>query len=373
MRAQVIPESAARSRAATRKEGASVVAAQRPTPRRARGAAASSSRPAQKAFAWKSIFRYAPPALKLALAVTLGLLVFYGYRTAASASFFQVKTVDVEGAARSSRDEIRDVVTGIAGRTGVWRADLATISKEIERLPWVRSAVVSRVLPSGVRVRVTERAPAVIARTSEGRLVWVDDEGVVLGAASPGEDEFFMRGMDESRSDSARRQNRERIRVATGLAREWQAAGLSRRVSEINLDDLRDVRVQLAGTDAHVEVRLGREDYAKRFRQALEVLDAQRGTARGPFVTYVDVSQGKRAVVGTGTNAHVAEETSVGQASAETPSADVTGAESAARTTGPAAKKAETRKSVKRNEKGPDKKRAAERQAETATRPRRVG
>ena len=112
-----------------------------------------------------------------------------------------------------------------------------------------------------------------------------------------------MRGLEEARTDEALKANRERVKAALELSSEWERAGLSSRVSEVNLEDQRDVRVQLAGDDSGVEVRLGREDFAKRFRQALEVLDAQRQTPRGPFVTYVDVSQGKRAIIGTGTNA----------------------------------------------------------------------
>jgi len=215
-----------------------------------------------------------------------------------------VRAVDVDGAARASREEIRAAVLRLSN-AGVWQADLDVIARELREIAWVREAVVSRVLPDGLRVRVTERTPRVIARTSAGRLAWVDDDGVILGSASPGEQDFFVRGIEESRAEEALRQNRERVKTAVELAAEWERTGLSRRVSEVNLDDMRDVRVQLAGEDAAVEVRLGKEEFAKRFRQALEVLDAQRQTARGPFVTYVDVSQGKRAVVGTGAHARV--------------------------------------------------------------------
>ena len=296
MREQVITPRAGRVGAAAK--GRAGAAVQRPAARRP--AAAKPAR--QRGFAWKSALLYFPAVLKLLLAVCLGVVAFVGYRAAVSASFFKVRTVDVDGAARASREEIRAAVLRLSN-AGVWQADLEAIAAELRSLPWVRDAVVSRVLPSGLRVRVTERAPRVIARTAAGRLVWVDDDGVLLGAASPGEQDFFIRGLEEARTDEALRQNRERVRAALELASEWERAGLSRRVSEVNLEDLRDVRVQLAGEDADVEVRLGREDLAKRFRQALEVLDAQRQTPRGPFITYVDVSQGKRAVIGTGANA----------------------------------------------------------------------
>ena len=297
MREQVITPRAGRAGAG----GRGGVSAQRPQARRARPAGPQGSR--QKSFAWSSVLPYLPAALRVTLAVGLGLLAYLGYRTAVAAPFFKVRAVDVGGATRASREEIRAAVVRLSA-AGVWQADLDVIARELRGMPWVRDAVVTRVLPGGLRVRVTEREPRVIARTSQGRLVWVDDDGVSLGPASPGDQDFFVRGLEESRADDALKLNRERVRTALELARDWAAAGLTRRVSEVNLDDLRDVRVQLSGEDAAVEVRLGREDFAKRFRQALEVLDAQRATQRGPFITYVDVSQGKRAVVGTGSTAH---------------------------------------------------------------------
>ena len=295
MREQVITQRAGRAGAG----GKGGVSVQRPTARRP---AAPASPGRQLSFTWKSALAYFPAALKLVLAVSLGVLAFVGYRAAVSASFFRVRTVDVDGATRASREEIRADVLRLSN-AGVWQADLEAIAADLRALPWVRDAVVTRVLPSGLRVRVTERAPRVIARTSQGRLVWVDDDGVMLGAASPGEQDFFVRGLEEARTDEALKANRERVKAALELSSEWERAGLSRRVSEANLEDLRDVRVQLAGDDASVEVRLGREDLVKRFRQALEVLDAQRQTPRGPFITYVDVSQGRRAIIGMGQNA----------------------------------------------------------------------
>ena len=296
MREQVITPRA--GRVGTGAKGRGAVSVQHPNARRA---APQGSR--QQSFAWKSALPYVPAALKLVLAISLGLLAYLGYRTAVSASFFRVRAVDVAGATRASREDIRAAVMRLSN-AGVWQADLEVIANELKTLPWVRDAVVTRVLPGALRVRVTEREPRVIARTAAGKLIWVDDDGVTLGAASPGDGDFFIRGVEESRADDALKQNRERVRTALELSRDWAASGLSRRVSEVNLDDLRDVRVQLSGEDAAVEVRLGREDFAKRFRQALEVLDAQRATPRGPYVTYVDVSQGKRAVVGTGATAH---------------------------------------------------------------------
>jgi cell division septal protein FtsQ len=282
-----------------------------------------------------------------------------------SASFFKVRAVDVEGASRASREEIRAAVMRLS-QAGVWQADLEAISGELKNLPWVRDAVVTRVLPAGLRVRVTEREPRVIARTTTGRLVWVDDDGVLLGSASPDEEDFFVRGLDEGRAPDAVKRNRARVGVARELSRDWAQTGLSKRVSEVNLEDLEDVRVQLAGDDASVEVRLGGEDYAKRLRQALEVLDAQRGTERAPFITYVDVSQGKRAVVGTGSASH----------KQVAPAADSDAAQPEPAAAQDSARKAESKKAPKaaaRDARPVAKKPEGARAGEVAVRPRRVG
>jgi hypothetical protein len=149
-------------------------------------------------------------------------------------------------------------------------------------------------------VRITERVPRAVVRTSAGRFVWVDDDGVITGSVAPTQNApaFFMRGWDESGTESGRAENRRRVEKYLELSREWEAAGVASRVSEVNLDDLRDVRAQLTGDDSQIEVRLGRDDLTKRLKQAVEALDAQRNTPRGAFITYIDMTQGKRAVIG---------------------------------------------------------------------------
>jgi cell division protein FtsQ len=349
-------------------KGRAGVAVQRPAPRRSKPAA--QAKPRQKSFEWKTALRYVPLVLKLTLAVSLGVLAFVGYRAAVSASFFKVKTVDVDGATRASRDEIRAAVLRLSN-AGVWQADLEAIAGEVKGLPWVRDAVVTRVLPSGLRVRITEREPRVIARTSAGKLVWVDEDGVLLGLAAPEGEDFFIRGIDETRTAEAARHNRDRVMVARALSREFAQAGLSRRVSEVNLEDLNDVRVQLAGDDAAVEVRLGKEDYTKRFQQALEVLDAQRSTPRWPFITYVDVSQGKRAVIGMGATAHVQVSADAATAAPQTTDAaprDASGSAHAAPKVTKKIQKNDEQPAAKADEKKKDETNAGD----AALRPRRV-
>jgi len=248
----------------------------------------------------RTVLAYAPTVLKVMLAVAIGVVVFLGYRAAASASFFQVRKVEATGTNRASLSSIQSVVRDDVKETGVWRADLTALSNHLQELPWVRSAVVTRVLPDGIRVRIVEREPRAVVRTSAGRFVWVDEDAVTLEDMKPADSvpNFFLRGWNEEETTTARAENRERVEKFLELQKAWDAQGLSERVSEVSLLDLRDVRAQLAGDDSDIEIRLGAEDQGKRLRIALNKLDEQKQTPRGPFISYLDLSQGKRAIFG---------------------------------------------------------------------------
>jgi cell division protein FtsQ len=281
-----------------------------------KGRAAVGQRPAKRgsdetiSARLKSLLGYVPLALRIGVITIIALIAFVGYRAAASASFFQVRAIETRGAARASVEDIKSTVRHDVAQTGVWRADLEELSSHLERLPWVRTAVITRVLPDGIRVRITEREPRAVVRTSAGRFIWVDDDAVYLGEMAPTDQMpvFFLRGWNEDDSSTAQAENRERVAKFLELQRDWTSQGIAERVSEANLFDLRDVRVQLAGDDSQIEVRLGGQEQSGRLSKALAVLDAQRQTARGPLISYIDLTQGKRAIVGLVTGSHTVAE-----------------------------------------------------------------
>jgi cell division protein FtsQ len=287
--------------------------------RRSNTGGAVSQRPTRRAesrsvgMRLRSLVGYVPVLLKVIIAIALGIGVFAAYQAASAASFFQLSTVEVQGESRASLQDVQGLVRREVTKSGVWQADLTELSSKLERLPWVRRAVVSRVLPDGIRVRIVEREPRAVVRTGGGRFIWVDEDAVMLGEMLPADQlpPFFLRGWNEDEGEAARKENSERVRKFMELRRDWDALGLSERVSEVNLIDLRDVRAQLADDDSQIEVRLGAQDLGKRLRQALEVLDGQRNTPRGSAISYIDLNQGKGAIVGFVSGAHAS--TSIGR------------------------------------------------------------
>ncbi|HLO01427.1 MAG TPA: FtsQ-type POTRA domain-containing protein [Pyrinomonadaceae bacterium] len=254
----------------------------------------------------RTMLGYVPALLKVGLAIAVGILMFAGYRAAASASFFQVRNVEVQGTSRVAVEDVQGIVRREVEKTGVWRADLKALNVRLEKLPWIRTAVVSRVLPDGIRVRITERVPRAVVRTASGKFRWVDDDAVLLGEMLPTDPmpPFFLRGLNEDDPAGAQTENRERVAKFVELQKAWDSAGLSERVSEVNLLDLKDIRAQLAGDDSHIEVRLGSQDHSKRLHDALDVLDGQKQSAHDLNISYIDLSQGKRAIVGLASGVH---------------------------------------------------------------------
>ena len=258
----------------------------------------------------RAMLGYVPAFLKLVVAIVVGILIFAGYRVAASASFFQARKVEVQGTSRVSADEVQAFVRKEVEKTGVWKADLKGMNARLEKLPWIRTAVVSRVLPDGIRVRITERVPRAVVRTASGRFRWVDDDAVLLGEMLPTDQipPFFLRGLNEDDPEGARAENRERVAKFMELQRDWDAAGLSERVSEVNLMDIIDIRAQLAGDDSHIEIRLGAKDQGQRFKDGLVVLDREKQSGRASLIGYIDMTQGnKRALLGMTSGAHASE------------------------------------------------------------------
>jgi cell division septal protein FtsQ len=273
--------------------------------RRGPSAKAVGQRPARRdskessRFSPRALLAYVPTAMKIAFGLLTLIGLAIGYRAASSASLFQVRAVEVSGTSRTSAEEIEGLVRRAVSRTGVWRADLSGLSAEIGRLPGVRRAVITRVLPDTLRVRITERVPVAVMRSSAGRFVWVDEEGVALEQMKSTDQmpPFFILGWNEDGTNEAREGNAERVKKYQEALHEWQAVGLVSRVSEINLFDVRDVRAQLAGDDSQIEVRVGAQDLGRRLKTALEELDRYKQTPRGRAIIYVDY-QGDRVVLG---------------------------------------------------------------------------
>lgn len=210
-----------------------------------------------------------------AILTCLGFILTMGYRTVTASSFFDAKTIEIKGNSIVSKSEIEKIVRAEVGKNGVWNAELEEIKANIEKLSYVKTAVVSRVLPNGVDIRIDERVPRAIVRLGSGDY-WVDEDAVILGGVMKNDSKsFVMRGWDETKSEKAQKDNQNRVQLYIRLKNEWQDAGIVKRVSSVNLADLQDVQATIEDSGASLPVSLGKDDFNRRLQKALEVAEGK--------------------------------------------------------------------------------------------------
>jgi cell division septal protein FtsQ len=237
---------------------------------------------------------YVPALFLLAMTGCLVWLMAAAYQKVTASSFFGVKAVEIYGTGRASEDDIRRTVQMSAAKTGVWNADIAEIRAQVEKLPWVRSAVVSRVLPDGLRVRVRESVPAVAVKTEQGELLWMDSDANVLGAVTKDEARslIVLKGWEEKKTEGAQKLNQQRVKLYQKIMEELRLSGLDKRINAVNISDLEDTQAFVDQAGVTIPVSLGREDFAKRLQDALKTLESRDS---GQVASLI--SRGKNVVV----------------------------------------------------------------------------
>jgi cell division protein FtsQ len=160
-----------------------------------------------------------------------------------------------------------DLKTG----TNIFHMSLDSVRHGVETLPWVRTASVTRILPHGLLVHVTERVPVAYANV-RGRINLVDDDGMVLEKPDNGVFDFpVLFGLEAVPSVDERR-------ARMGLYREFmrqlgeEAPRAGWIISEVYLADPEDLKALLISGQQTVQVHFGQKDFLARFRNFLAML-----------------------------------------------------------------------------------------------------
>lgn len=99
---------------------------------------------------------------------------------------FTLARIEVRGHRYTGEHDVVSALA-IANGTPIQRIDMAAARERVERLAWVKTAVVQRVLPDGLTVEITERAPAALWRHADRDLL-VDAHGRTLAEVASGSD-----------------------------------------------------------------------------------------------------------------------------------------------------------------------------------------
>jgi cell division protein FtsQ len=177
--------------------------------------------------------------------------------------YFFLSSVELQGAKFVAKSQVEDQFASDRGRS-LLRVPLEERRQAIERIPWIRSAAVTRVFPDRIAVALAERVPVAFVWTENG-IALLDEEGVILDLP-PGADFKFpvVRGVAEDQSPEERR---DRMKLFVDMMNDLgrSDSNLVAGISEVDLSDPQDARVIVADGAGAVLLHLGREDFLVRY------------------------------------------------------------------------------------------------------------
>jgi cell division protein FtsQ len=215
--------------------------------------------------------------------------------------------IELSGNHNVAREAVLQQFVGDRNRS-VLQVPLDTRRGEIEKISWVESASVQRILPNRIRVELTERTPIAFLRNGNV-LALIDTHGVILDRPQ-GEDLQFpiVSGVSEDLSVD---QREKRMQVFQEFAKDIDLvrAGSSERVSEVDLSNPKDLCVVMTGlsgpTDSQaVTIHFGSGEFTGKFKMLVDNFSQwQANTGR---VQSIDLQYMRQVVVNPDTSAGAA-------------------------------------------------------------------
>jgi cell division protein FtsQ len=213
---------------------------------------------------------------------TVGIVVFFGFvwlwwqadqMLVSDPRFFLTgppepgipsETFQVQGVARASEEQISDAFSRDFGRS-IYLCPIEERRRRLLAIDWVRDASVSRVWPNGLVVRITERTPVAFAQTPTRSGVTlfslIDADGVLLDPQRAGKLELpVLVGIKQGENEAQRRE-----RVKRFLRLQSELGAHMKRVSEIDVSDIDNLRVTQPFEDRAVTLLLGNQKYLTRY------------------------------------------------------------------------------------------------------------
>ena len=211
------------------------------------------------------------------------------------ARMLTVQHVRVRGNVRLSEGDVRSLVDGIRGEN-IFRVDFEPYRQRVLDSPWVSSVALSRVLPSTIDVRISERTPMAVARVGQ-QLFLVDDAGVIIdeyGAAYGDLDLPIVDGLVSSPAGKGPLVDRDRVAMTAGFLEVLAARpDLSQRLSQVDVANAHDIVVMFDHDP--VWLHLGNDRFVERLNRYLELVPTLR--ERFVDIDYVDLRFGERVFV----------------------------------------------------------------------------
>lgn len=174
--------------------------------------------------------------------------------------------IEISGAQHVTHAQIMEVMGGDIGRN-IFFVPLAQRKLQLEQIPWVESASVMRFVPNRLSVEIHERTPVAFARIGS-RISLIDAGGTLMELAPGGKRKYsfpVIAGMNSGEPLSTRAA---RMKIYNELVRQLDSGGArySQELSEVDLNDIENVKVLASDPNGEVLVHLGSGNYLQRYK-----------------------------------------------------------------------------------------------------------
>ena len=170
----------------------------------------------------------------------------------------------VNGIQYASRARILGLFAQDYGRS-LYLFPLAARRKSLLAVSWVHDASIARVWPNRIVVSITERTPAAFIKLPSGGIVrWalIDEEGMIL--EPPQKAPFRLPVLIGVSPDESQDQRALRVRRMQHLMKEL--GSLANKVSEVDANDLDDLRITQQVQGHAVSLMLGDRNFSSRLQ-----------------------------------------------------------------------------------------------------------
>ena len=256
------------------------------------------------------------------------------------------ENIQILGNSEVTQAELLSVFGGDMGRN-VFFVPLRERRTELERLAWVETATVMRLLPDQLRVSVTERTPVAFVRTGN-EIGLVDHDGVLLTMdpktmASRHYSFPVVNGIDAGDPQSTREA---RMKIYQRFIAELDSSGekLSSQLSEVDLSDPEDVRALVPSEGSDLLLHLGDTDFLDRWHNYQQHLAEWK--AQYPRLASIDLRYERQVVLEMQKGAPIPQSQGAAGKTMDDPKAEASSISPAAKQMAAADRKAAVRKNA---------------------------